>query len=629
MTTATWRPTVGAWPAARGFHFRVWAPEKERVILRLEAQRGGARKLAMEAEGGSGWFAAAVDEAEPGDRYGYVVDGAGPFPDPASRWQPDGVHDASALVDPHQYVWHDAGWRGLPWSRAVIYELHVGAFSEAGTFAGAATKLPALVDLGVNAIELMPVADFPGARNWGYDGVSLFAPARAYGTPDDLRRLVDDAHRLGLAVLLDVVYNHFGPDGAYGGCFSPYYFSTRHSSPWGAAVNLDDARSDDVRGWLIENALHWLHEYHFDGLRLDATHAMVDTGPVHFCRQLARHVRASIDARRIWLVAEDERNLSAIVRPDGDGGWGFDAVWADDFHHQARVATAGDRDGYFLDFSGSAADIATTIRRGWFFCGQPSGYLGRPRGDRPDGVPLERMVICLQNHDQVGNRAFGERLHHQIAPEVWRAASALLLLAPETPLLFMGQEWAATSPFLYFTDHNPELGRLVTEGRRREFARFAAFAAADARERIPDPQAGETFAASRLRWQEREAPTHARALAWHRALLDLRRRDPALAPGGTSSVAAAGDDALLLARTTPGSRPLLVVVRLRSAGAVDIARVWPEAATRRWTTAITSGDAAFAGDEGRRPRLDDTGHLAVVFEQPGAIVLRAEDHDAD
>ena len=433
-----WRPRLGAWPDAGDVSFRVWAPSWNRVELLFDPGLTSSRRRTL-APTGDGMFSGRFNDVAAGDRYAYLLDGEGPFPDPASRFQPQGVHGPSAVVDPHTHAWSDRGWRGVPLSDAILYELHVGTFTPQGTFAGVTEQLPYLRELGVTVIELMPVADFPGSHNWGYDGVSLFAPSRAYGHPDDLRRLVDVAHGLGLGVILDVVYNHFGPDGAYASVFSPWYFSTKHTSPWGAAVNLDGEGAGEVREFFIENALHWLHEYHLDGLRLDATHGLIDDSPRHFVAELASRARAAIPERTLLLMAEDERNLAAIVRSPQEGGWGLDAVWADDLHHHVRRRAAGDNDGYYEDFSGSIADLAETIRHGWFYRGQVSVHRGTPRGTDPAGVPLERMVVCLQNHDQVGNRPFGRRLHHQIEPALFRALSALLLFLPETPLLFMGQ----------------------------------------------------------------------------------------------------------------------------------------------------------------------------------------------
>jgi maltooligosyltrehalose trehalohydrolase len=620
-----WRPSLGAWPEDRGFRFRVWAPERRRVDLVLDPGSPSERRVGLAARQ-DGTFVGEREDVRAGDSYAYLLDWEGPYPDPASRSQPGGVHGASSLVDPRGFTWSDRRWPGLRWPPAVVYELHIGTFTAEGTFAAAAARLAALADLGVTAIELMPLADFPGARNWGYDGVSLFAPAHSYGPPDDLRRLVDTAHSLGLGVLLDVVYNHFGPDGAYLTQFSPFYVSTRHHSPWGPAVNLDGDHADQVRAFFVENANHWIHEYHFDGLRLDATHALVDDSPVHFMASLSVALRQAAADRPVVLVAEDDRNLAAIVKPVDEGGWGFDAVWADDFHHQVRRLTAGDRDGYFADYSGTTADLATTIRRGWFFCGQPSAYQSRPRGSDPTGIPVERMVVCLQNHDQVGNRAFGDRLNRQIDGAVYRALAALLLVAPETPLLFMGQEWAASTPFLYFTDHHAGLGDLVRDGRRAEFARFSAFADPAARAQIPDPQATATFLASRLRWEERDRSPHAGVLALYRALLHLRRSEPALAAGGAFDVAAAGPDAIVLERRAASGETMRLVVRLRGTGPVS-PQPWRPADRRSWDVVLTTEDQAFLDpaerDRSRPPRLEPgSDGTVIVFARPSAILLR-------
>jgi len=608
-----WQPGLGAWLDGGAVRFRVWAPLGREVELVLDPASPAPRRHRLTADADGSW-SDTLDGVAAGTRYAYRLDGDGPYPDPASRFQPEGVHGPSMVVDPGAFAWSDAGWRGVPLDRAVIYELHVGAFTPAGTFAAAAARLPYLADLGVTVVELMPLADFAGSRNWGYDGVSLFAPSHRYGTPDDLRRLVDAAHRLGLAVLLDVVYNHFGPDGAYHALFSPFYLSTRHHSPWGSSVNLDGDESGAVRAFFIENALHWLHEYHVDGLRLDATHALVDDSPQHFLAELNGRVRASVKGREVLLIAEDERNLATIVRSPAEGGWGLDAVWADDFHHQVRVLTAGDRDGYYQDYSGSMADLAATLRRGWYYGGQHSYYAGQPRGTEPAGVPPERMVICIQNHDQVGNRPFGRRLHHQIDAASYRAVSALLLFAPETPLLFMGQEWAASTRFCFFTDHHAELGRLVTEGRRGEFARFEAFADEAQRARIPDPQAQSTFEMSRLNWEEQARPEHATVLDLYRALLRLRRAEPALRPGGRVEVVELDEFGLAVARTPPAGDPLLLVACLTGTGRCELARLRLAVPGSGWALVLATDDPA--------PHIDPRDAPVVRFARPSAVILR-------
>lgn len=620
-----WRPRLGACPDAGGVRFEVWAPARRQVQLLLHPGGPAARRRPLAADG-DGTFTGAFDDVAAGDRYAYLLDGEGPFPDPASRLQPEGVHGPSAVVDPGDYAWSDQAWQGRPLRDAVIYELHVGTFTPAGTFAGVTERLPYLAELGITIVELMPLADFPGSRNWGYDGVSLFAPSRAYGTPDDLRRLVDTAHGLGLAVLLDVVYNHFGPDGAYGSLFSPFYLSARHRSPWGAAVNLDGDGAVHVREFFIENALHWLHEYHVDGLRLDAVHGLLDDSPRHFVGELAARVRASIPHRIVLLIAEDERNLAAIVRPPDDGGWGLDAVWADDFHHQVRRLAAGDSDGYYQDFSGSLADLATTIRQGWFYDGQLSAYQGAPRGTDPSGVPPERMVVCIQNHDQIGNRPFGRRLNHQIEPALFRALSALLLFLPETPLLFMGQEWAASTPFLFFTDHHAELGKLVTEGRRAEFSRFAAFADPATRATIPDPQAPSTFQRSQLQWEEQDQALHAGVLELYRALLRLRRTEAALQRHEHFDVATLDEASLGLMRGHDRDT-LLLVLCVGAARRVDLGRWRSTAPSGQWEVVLATDEPRFqdatAASTTAARTIDVDDRLGVTFTQPSAVILRA------
>ena len=626
--------TLGALCDPQGTTFRVWAPDAAAVELVLcraagaaaGADTGDVRPLRPSP---GGYWTGRFADVGAGHRYKYRLDGDGSrtFPDPASRFQPEGVHGPSEVVDPSGFRWSASAWTPPPLEQIVLYELHVGTFSPEGTYTGAIARLPHLVDLGVTAIELMPVGDFPGERNWGYDGVAIFAPARAYGTPDDLRALVDAAHRFGLAVLLDVVYNHLGPDGAYANAFSTHYFSDAHSSPWGRGVNLDGPHSGPVRRFFIENAVHWIREYRIDGLRLDATHALHDDSPVHFLRELADAARADA-GRPILVTAEDHRNLSRMLMPPARGGFGLDAVWADDFHHQARVHTAGDREGYYEDFSGSVGDLATTLRQGWFFTGQYSRYLREPRGTDPSGLAPPQFVVCIQNHDQIGNRADGARLHHEIDPAVYRALSALLLLAPQTPLLFMGQEWGASSPFQFFTDHGEELGRKVTEGRRQEFAAFAAFTDPARRAAIPDPQQRSTFERSRLDWEELTAPAHGGVLLLYRRLLRLRRATPALVSRSRAPFAVREIDAhtLALAYGSPEETDdgaLLLVARVSGGGGTVQLPVASPAATL-----LTTEDEGMAEDVSPpsvQLAVSADGHsrLDVRFARPGAVALRA------
>ncbi|ODS52890.1 MAG: malto-oligosyltrehalose trehalohydrolase [Acidobacteria bacterium SCN 69-37] len=616
---------LGATIHPEGTMFRVWAPQVSRVEVELSspsATHDGRPDRPADlvthalARDHDGFHTAVVGHASAGTSYRYRLDGRGPFPDPASRWQPFGVHGPSVVVDPTTFAWTDAAWTGVPLDRLVLYELHIGTFTPGGTFAAAAERLPWLADLGITAVLVMPVADFPGARNWGYDGVAPFAPARGYGSPDAFRHFVDTAHAAGIAVHLDVVYNHLGPDGAYQSTFSPLFYSTTHATPWGAALNVDGPGSAAVRAYLIENARRWVREFHVDGLRLDATHAIVDTSPRHVLADLADAVRE--EARRLdrsaLVIAEDARNLDTVIRPQAAGGLGLDGVWADDFHHHVRRALAGDRDGYFADFDGTTASIAATARQGWFFTGQALPSTGHARGTDPSGLAPAQFIFCLQNHDQVGNRAFGERLHHHVDAAAWRAASTLLLVLPQTPLLFMGQEWAASTPFLYFTDHEPTLGACVTEGRRHEFAKFAAFADPATRARIPDPQAVSTFTRSTLDWTELSREPHASMLQLYRRLLALRRRIRSEA----FDVTAADADTLVVHRRSTTGDDLLAIVRLRASGRVTVPLPAVDADHQPWRVVLTTEDDDVAVDP--QALTWDDGRGDVVFRRPGALV---------
>ena len=594
-------PSFGAWLDQRGAHFRLWAPSAAHVDLVID---DFDQPIAL-TPAGDGIFTADLRGPSHGRRYRFRVDGRGPFPDPASRWQPDGVHGASAIDDPGTFAWHSDPAADLPAltrDDLVIYELHTGTFTPEGTFDGVRDRLPYLRDLGVTAIELMPIAEFAGTRNWGYDGAALFAPSSAYGGPAALRRLVDAAHQLGLAVILDVVYNHLGPDGAYLRAISPEFFASDEASPWGDAVNL---ANPTVRAWLTANAIHWATAYRIDGFRLDATHALPQRHAPDFMRTLVEETRAAA-GRELIFIAEDHRNLNVMLRDRREGGWGLDGVWADDFHHHVRVLAAGDSHGYYSDFRPDAGDLADTIRHGWFFRGQHSAHQGEPRGTDPSMLSPRQFVYCIQNHDQVGNRALGDRLHHTAGLEVWRAASALLLLAPSTPLIFMGQEWAAGTPFQYFTDHHAELGRLVSEGRRNEFKDFPSFQGSA--EDVPDPQAEATFEASRLRWDERERAPHDGVLELYRRLIRIRRSERLL----QSEVHAVDSETVALAWSDKA-----LVVRLKGAGRAPLA----PALAGSWQVLLTTEDPAFAAD-GVPPRLDnrfDEG--AIVFARPSAILL--------
>ena len=611
-------PAFGALPDGSAVRFRVpvgpEGPSGSFRTVELVLESGAGAGTYSMTEAAAGVYETIVPGAEAGDRYRYRLNAGDLRPDPASRFQPEGVHGPSEIVDPAGYTWSDDGWRGLSPRELVVYELHVGTFTREGTFDAARRRLPLLRALGVTAVELMPIADFAGSRNWGYDGVALFAPSRAYGRPDDLRRLVDDAHALGLGVLLDVVYNHLGPEGAYLMEFLPSYVTSRRQTPWGDAINLDDCGCAVVRGFIVDNAAHWVREYHLDGLRLDATHALIDDSPTHIVADIAAAVRGAVP----WPVvvhAEDHRNLASIVEPRERGGWELDGVWADDFHHIVRRLVAGDAHGYYADFEGTTEELARTIRQGWLYTGQPTKRTGEPRGTSASGVPMRASIVCLQNHDQVGNRAVGDRLHHGLEPARWRAASTVLLTAPMTPLLFMGQEWAASTPFQFFTDFEPELGRAVTEGRRREFRDFPQFHAGT---QVPDPQAESTFDASRLRWEERDDEPHAASLALYTALLALRAAHPELQASacGAGDAWVGGDDGLVMRRSC-GGQAFVIAAALRDGGRVDLGPDVPDG--RTFAVVLTTEDAPFASDP-QPPAIDATG---VTFRRAGAVVLRA------
>jgi maltooligosyltrehalose trehalohydrolase len=481
------------------------------VELQLRGQR-----IAM-AAGERGYWQVVAD-AGPGDDYAFILDGSGPLPDPRSPWQPQGVHGPSRLPE-SMFEWTDGRWRPPSLRSAVFYELHVGTFTPAGTFTAAIERLPHLASLGITHVELMPVAQFPGTRGWGYDGVDLYAPHERYGGPPGLKALVDACHSHGLAVVLDVVYNHLGPSGNYLSRFGPY-FTDRYHTPWGQAVNLDGPGSDEVRRFLCDNALMWLRDYHVDGLRLDAVHAFFDSSAFPFLEQLAVEV-AALEAqlgRELVLIAESDRNDPRLVRSRDAFGFGLHAQWSDDFHHALHAYLTGERHGYYADF-GSLADVATALEGVFVMDGRYSSFRGRRHGRTARGLPRHRFLGYLQDHDQVGNRAHGERSSHLLSPVRLKLGAALVLTSPFVPLLFQGEEWGARTPFQYFTDHeDPALAKAVREGRRREFAAFAWRP-----EGLPDPQDERTFEASRLDWSELERPAHRELLDWHRGLISLRR----------------------------------------------------------------------------------------------------------
>jgi malto-oligosyltrehalose trehalohydrolase len=504
--------------------FRLWAPSVRRVDLKLNT--GGPGRILPMRAAADGWFELTTPEARAGSRYMFVLDGGLAVPDPASRDQGGDVHGWSIVVDPNAFEWQDDNWRGLPWHEAIFYELHVGTFTRNGRYHGVAERLDALVDLGVTAVELMPLAQAPGRFNWGYDGVHLFAPNSSYGQPDDLKLLIEAAHRRGLMVFVDVVFNHFGPEGNYLSQYAAPFFTERHQTPWGAAINYDGDRSRPVRDFMVHNALYWLEEYNADGLRLDAVHAIIDTGKQHVLSDIAAAVRGRIKDRHVHLVLENDDNAAWLLRKGGGDEAKYDAQWNDDLHHALHVAITGQRDGYYSDYENPIRHLGRALTEGFAYQGEKSGHRGGARrGERSRQLPPTSFVSFLQNHDQVGNTATGTRINHVAPLEAVRAAAAIYLLAPSPPLLFMGEEWAASTPFLFFCDFGGELAEAVREGRRAEFARFAEFQSVDARARIPDPTARETFLKSGLDWSERDLPPHREMLTFYRDLLTIRRRE--------------------------------------------------------------------------------------------------------
>ena len=543
--------------------FRLWSPGAQRVELWLEEP---GRAVAMPRDAG-GWAEYVTSEAPAGTRYRYRIDGETLVPDPAARFQPGDVHGPSEVIDPLAYAWADTAWAGLPPERLVFYELHAGAFTAAGTFEGAAERLDHLTSLGVTAVELLPVADFPGRWGWGYDGVLLFAPESTYGRPEALKALVDACHARGLAVFLDVVYNHFGPEGNYLHRYAPDFFSARHRTLWGDGINYDGLGSAIVRAFMIHNALYWLEEFHLDGLRLDAVNAIVDESATHLLVELGRAVADGPGReRRVHLVLENGANQARYLAREEGRRPLYQAQWNDDLHHPLHALLTGEAGGYYEDYQPPLPHLGRCLTEGFAFQGERSRYRDGARGEPSADLPPTAFVAFLQNHDQIGNRALGERITALTGPEAARAATAVVLLSPSLPLLFMGEEWAAPEPFLFFSDLGPDLAPLVAEGRRREFARFPEFAGPRARMRIPDPQDERTFARSVLDWR-RTARTPCREwIDFHRTLLDVRSREimPLLSgePVPETRWALLGETALEATWTFPEQRVLRLIANL-------------------------------------------------------------------
>lgn len=615
------RLPIGAEPLPQGgTHFRVWAPRRRQVAVVLEA--GGTFPLDAEEQG---YFAAVVPEAQPGARYRLRLDADERLlPDPASRFQPEGPHGPSQVVDPAAFHWTDADWRGVALPNQVIYEMHIGTFTKEGTWAAAQRELPELADLGVTVLEVMPVADFPGNFGWGYDGVNLFAPTRLYGAPDDFRRFVDAAHALGLGVILDVVYNHLGPDGNYLREFAEHYFTDRYTTDWGEAINYDGADAGPVREFFLSNAAYWIDEFHLDGLRLDATQNIYDDSKEHVLALLSQRVRKAAGRRATLLVAENEPQEVSHVLPVEHGGYGLDALWNDDFHHSAMVALTGRNEAYYTDYLGKPQEFISALKYGYLYQGQIYSWQRQRRGTSTLRLASAHFVTFLQNHDQVANSGRGERCHQMTSPGRLRAMTALFLLGPGTPMLFMGQEFAASSPFLYFADHHAELAPLVYKGRGSFLSQFRTLATPEAQAQLHDPHDPQTFALSKLDLGERAR--HVEQYALHRDLLHLRRHDPVFnrqAPGRFDG-AVLGDEAFVgrFLTDTDTDRLLLVNLgrdlHLRSAPEPLLAPPHE----KHWELLWSSEDPRYGG-LGTAPLDTDEGwylpgHATVVLQAVGS-----------
>jgi malto-oligosyltrehalose trehalohydrolase len=505
-----------------GVCFRLWAPGQRRLQLAIE---GEPSTHAMHPLSG-GWHELTLPKLRAGARYRFVLPDGTKVPDPASRFQPVDVLGPSEVIATDTYEWRDLGWSGRPWHTAVLYELHVGTFSPEGTFAGVIAKLDHLVALGVTAIQLMPIAEFPGSRNWGYDGVFPFACESSYGRPDELKHLVDEAHARGLMVLLDVVYNHFGPEGNFLSTYAPQFFTDRHKTPWGAGINFDGAHSEPVRRFFIESAVRWIDEFHVDGLRLDAVHAIKDDSDTHFLDELALAVRQAARHRHIHLVLENEENQSSrLLRDASNRPRTYTAQWNDDLHHVLHVAATGESQGYYGDYAGDTEKLARALAEGFAFQGELMRFRNSPRGEPCSFLPPEAFVSFIQNHDQIGNRARGERLNPLAAESARRAIAAVYLLLPQIPMLFMGEEWDTAQPFPFFCDFNGDLAEAVRKGRRAEFAHLPEFSSPDATLTIPDPLDSNTFKSAQLDWSAISKPEHSRWLTWYQLLLTARRAE--------------------------------------------------------------------------------------------------------
>ena len=599
-------------------YFRVWAPEPGQIALRIESGSEGERDIALDQEE-DGYYSVLVEGTGAGARYRYVVDGD-PLPDPASRYQPEGPFGPSEVVDPSGFRWQHASPKGVELAGQVISEIHVGTFTPGGTWRSAIEKLPLLVDSGITTIEVMPVSDFPGRFGWGYDGVFPYAPAHQYGTPDDFRTFVDRAHEVGLGVILDVVYNHLGPAGCVFGRYAKEYYSSAYSNEWGEALNFDGPGAQPVREYFAGNAAYWIDEFQLDGLRLDATQAIHDRSARHIIGEIGCRARMAARGKPIIVVAESETQTVTLVRPVDAGGYGLDALWNDDFHHSAIVALTGKREAYYSDHRGTPQELISATRRGYLFQGQRYAWQKQPRGTRADGLPARAFVTFIENHDQVANSGDGSRVRFHTSPERYRAMTALMLLMPATPMLFQGQEFGATAPFLYFADHNPELAEAVQKGRSEFVKQFPSLTSDAAQARLPVPHDPQTFERCKLNWDERE--THTVFVRLHRDLLALRRSEAAFRAQDAAMVdgAVLGPELFVLRYTTasPEDERLLFVNLGFDVDAGSFAEPLiapPDGHT--WSVRWSSAEPDYGG-YGTPPILTDAGwripgHAAIVL----------------
>ncbi len=603
-------------------HFRVWAPKAERVAVAIEASAdpNAQREFHPLDPESEGYFSGPAP-ARAGSLYRYRLDGNEHLhPDPASRFQPQGPHRSSCIVDSNQFAWHDAAWPGVKLKGQIIYEMHIGTFTREGTWAAAAEQLPELAEGGISLIEMMPVADFPGEFGWGYDGVNLFAPCRLYGQPDDLRRFIDRAHSLGMGVILDVVYNHLGPDGNYLMVYSDDYFSKKNGTDWGEAINFDGRNSGPVREFYISNARYWIDEFHFDGFRFDATQSIFDRSGEHILGAITRAAREAAGQRSIVLLAENEPQEVRLVRPEKAGGYGLDGLWNDDLHHTAIVALTGRNPAYYTDYGGSPQEFISAAKYGFLYQGQPYRWQKKRRGSPAFGLPPETFIACLENHDQVANSIDGARTRLQTSPARYRAMSALLLLTSWTPLLFQGQEFGATTPFLYFADVIEELRDPVRKGRFDFLKQFPGVESAEVQPQLANPSDPETFRKCKLDFAEREK--FPQLVALYRDLIRLRREDPVFARQGLVELdgAVLGPEAFLLRFFSSLGDDRLLIVNLgrRLHPAIVPEPLLAPPAEHRWTN-LWSSEALRYGGRGESPLEEENGWQ---FPAESATALR-------